>query len=168
MPKIISECRKKAEFRKRTVKSTSFFAPEYVISEILDHADEGLDENEEIMGLIIGTVYRDDIGEYAVAGRIATSKLIADPISVQFDIGDLEKMFDTLEFSQNETVIGWYHSHLDIGCFMSETDVKTQDGIFGGELGFALVVDPVRKEMKVFDTTPGNPKEVDMLIIESD
>lgn len=168
MPKIISEFRREIEFRKRLVKSAKIFVPEFVLSEILEHADIGLDENREIMGLIIGKLYRDDNGEYAIVNRAATSSLIADPVSVKFDDAGIESMFDSLELNDDESVVGWYHSHLDIGCFMSETDIKTQDGIFGGECGFAMVVDPVRKEMKIFDSTPKEPKEVDMIIIESD
>ena len=168
MPKVISESRSEIRFKNRTVKAAKLFAPEHVISEMLDHADDGLDENKEIMGLIIGTFYRDDMGVYAIADRVVTSRLIANPIRVQFDKDSLEELFDSIELADGESVIGWYHSHLDIGCFMSETDVKTQDGIFGGECGFAVVIDPVRKELKIFDSTPKEPKEVDMVIIESD
>ena len=73
-----------------------------------------------------------------------------------------------LDLAEGESVIGWYHSHLDIGCFMSPTDIATQNGLFGGECGFALVIDPVRKEMKVFDSTPDAPAPADMVIMESD
>lgn len=168
MPKVISDTRPEIMFRKRLVKAAKLFSPEHVISEMLEHADIGLDENREIMGLIIGTVYHDDDGLYAIADRAATSRLIADPVSVKFDEKGLEDMFENIELAEGESVIGWYHSHLDIGCFMSETDIKTQDGIFGGEFGIAIVIDPVRKEMKVFDSTPKEPKEIDMVIIESD
>lgn len=168
MPKVISESKSEIPFRKRAVRAAKLFTSEHVMSEMLEHADGGLDENKEIMGLIIGTFYRDDNGVYAIADRVATSRLIADPISVQFDKDSLEELFDSIELADEESVIGWYHSHLDIGCFMSETDVRTQDGIFGGECGFAIVIDPVRKELKIFDSTPNLPKEVDMVIIESD
>lgn len=166
MPRVISDTKPEIKFRKRAVRAAILFSPEHVISEILEHADIGLDENREIMGLIIGTVYRDDNGYYAIADRAATSKLIADPVSVKFDEKGLEEMFEAIELSEGESVIGWYHSHLDIGCFMSETDIRTQDGIFGGEFGIAIVIDPVRKEMKVFDSTPKHPMEIDMVITE--
>ena len=153
-------------FRKRTVKAADIFMPEFVISLIADHADAGFDNENEVMGLMVGRFYRDDTGTYAVVDRPVSSKLISDRFSVRFDEGSMEELFDLLELDEGESVVGWYHSHLDIGCFMSPTDVATQNGLFGGECGFALVIDPVRQELKVFDSTLDDPKAVDMVVID--
>ena len=155
-------------FRRRVAGSAGIYIPESVLSEMIDHADDGLSTGNEVMGLIIGTFYRDDRGQYAVADRLATTDLIADPYSVRFDTNALDRMCDTMEIGDGESIIGWYHSHLDLGCFMSPTDVSTQDRMFSGDCGFALVIDPVRKEMKVFDSTLGNPSPVDMIVMDSD
>lgn len=167
MPKIVSETKREPAFRKRMVPSAKIFFPEFVLSIITDHADAGLDADKEILGLLIGTIYRDDNGEYAVVSRTATGNADADKMSVRFDKGSMEKLFNGLDLDEGESVVGWYHSHLDIGCFMSPTDIATQNGIFGGECGFAVVIDPVRKEMKIFDSQ-SEPQTVDMIIIESD
>ena len=163
---IISASSTEPEYRPRMVKSASLFVPEFVISLMTDHADAGLDSDKEIMGLMIGRFYRDDIGTYAVVDRPVSSKLISDRFSVRFDEDSMEELFDSLELDEGESVVGWYHSHLDIGCFMSPTDVATQNGLFGGECGFALVIDPVRQELKVFDSTLDDPKTVDMVVID--
>lgn len=144
------------------------FVPEHVISLITDHADDGLAADKEVMGLIIGTVYHDDRGEYAVVSRAVTTDLISDEKSVRFDRDSLEKLFASIKLKESERVVGWYHSHLDAGCSMSPTDIKTQDGLFNGECGFAIVIDPVRQELMVFDSNPGDPHQTDMIIIESD
>lgn len=156
------------EYRKRMVRSAKVFIPEYVISEMTDHAQAGLDNDSEVIGLIIGNVYEDEDGRYAIVRRISTSALLADGTHAEFDKGFLDEMFSTLTFNGNECVVGWYHSHLDLGCYMSPVDIKTQDGIFSGEFGFAVVIDPVRREMKIFDTTIGNPSTIDMVIMEAD
>lgn len=168
MPKVLSSDDGEIEYRKRIVPSADIFVPEHVLSEMTDHAQEGLEADSEIMGLIIGKVYADDRGKYAVADRISTSALIADRVGVRFDKERIEEMFSSLVFKEGERVIGWYHSHLDIGCFMSPTDVKTQNGLFSGECGFAIVIDPVRQELRVFDSTPDNPQPADMIIMEAD
>ncbi len=164
--KIISSQKSEIEFRKRTVKGVRFYVSDITLSVITDHADAGLDEGIEIMGLLIGRFYKDDEGQYAVVSNIATSGLIADPMSVRFDKESMDELFDKLVLKDGECIVGWYHSHLNIGCFMSPTDVETQDGIFGGECGFAIVIDPVRKEMKVFDSTLKDPQPVDMIVMQ--
>ena len=129
-----------------------------------DHADAGLDSDIEVMGLMIGRFYRDEHGIYAVVDRPVSSKLISDRFGVSFDKDSMEELFDSLDMDDGESIVGWYHSHLDIGCFMSPTDIATQNGLFGGECGFALVIDPVRKEIKVFDSTVDDPQPADMVV----
>ena len=165
MVSIISGSAKDAEYRKRTVRAAKMFIPEFVLSLMAEHADAGLDADREIMGLMIGRFYRDEDGMYAVVDRPVSSKLISDRFSVKFDRDSMEGLFDSLDMDDGESIVGWYHSHLDIGCFMSPTDIATQNGLFGGECGFALVIDPVRKEFKVFDSTPDDPRPADMVVI---
>lgn len=153
-------------FRKRTVKAADIFMPEFVISLIADHADAGFDNESEVMGLMVGRFYRDDKGIYGVVDRPVSSKLISDRFNVRFDRDSIAELFDSLDMADDECIVGWYHSHLDIGCFMSPTDIATQNGLFGGECGFALVIDPVRKEIKVFDSTVDDPKPVDMVVTD--
>ena len=131
-----------------------------------DHADAGLDSDIEVMGLMIGRFYRDEHGKYAIVDRPVSSKLISDRFGVSFDKDSMEELFDSLDMDDGESIVGWYHSHLDIGCFMSPTDIATQNGLFGGECGFALVIDPVRKEIKIFDSTIDDPKPVDMIVTD--
>ena len=131
-----------------------------------DHADAGLDSDIEVMGLMIGRFYRDEHGVYAIVDRPVSSKLISDRFGVSFDKDSMEELFDSLDMDDGESIVGWYHSHLDIGCFMSPTDIATQNGLFGGECGFALVIDPVRKEIKIFDSTIDDPKPADMIVTD--
>jgi len=149
--------------------AADIFMPESVITDIAAHADRGLGEDREVMGLMLGRIYADDEGEYAVVRGIVTSKLESDRVMVRFDRDGLGELVDAIDDMPEDTdIVGWYHSHLGYGCFMSETDVKTQDGLFGGACGFALVIDPKRKEIAVFDSTPGSPDVARMVILEED
>lgn len=47
-------------------------------------------------------------------------------------------------------VVGWYHSHPDIGVFISAEDGVAHRAAFGFEGSCALVVDPVRREWEAF------------------
>ncbi|MBO7409668.1 MAG: Mov34/MPN/PAD-1 family protein, partial [Candidatus Methanomethylophilaceae archaeon] len=120
----------------------------------------------ETMGLMIGRVYRDDKGTYAVMHRTFTSDLVADATHVRFDAESMDALIDAIDgMADDERIIGWYHSHLDYGVFMSETDVRTQHSLFGEGMGFALVIDPLRGEFAVFDNSP-EPQKVRMIVME--
>ncbi len=48
------------------------------------------------------------------------------------------------------TVIGSYHSHPNMGVFLSQTDLDTQEEIFCADWQIALVIDPVKDEIGFF------------------
>lgn len=169
MPKVISSDVTDVPERRRSVPNVGLFVNSAVLDFITDHADLGLLDDREVMGLLIGHVYRDSGGTYALAERTVTGSLDADSVSVRFDRNSVSDLIDSLDgMKEGERVVGWYHSHLDHGCFMSETDVATQDSLFAGETGFAIVVDPVRGELAVFDSEKGDPKKTDMIIMSDD
>ena len=47
-------------------------------------------------------------------------------------------------------VVGWYHSHPNLGVFFSGTDRATQSAFFNHPYALGLVIDPIRKERKCF------------------
>ena len=46
----------------------------------------------------------------------------------------------------HERVVGWFHSHPDIGAFFSGTDRRTQAAFFAQDFSLGWVMDPVRGE----------------------
>ena len=162
MPRIIEHIVADITERERMVDADIFIS-EQALQDILAHAERGLSENAEVMGLLAGHVYRDDRGQYAVVTEAVTSGLLSDDVSVRFDPSDMATLFDALDnLDFDYVIVGWYHSHLGIGCFMSETDVNTHVSAFGG-FGFAMVVDPVKEELKIFKS--GN-EEASMIVME--
>lgn len=51
---------------------------------------------------------------------------------------------------KKEIVVGWYHSHPDLGAFFSATDRKNQAAVFYHPYSLGLVIDPIRHEEKWF------------------
>ena len=47
-------------------------------------------------------------------------------------------------------IVGWYHSHPDLGAFFSDTDRTTQKSFFRQAFSLGIVIDPVRKELKAY------------------
>lgn len=77
-----------------------------------------------------------EIGGYLV-GRVENKKLIisdavfataeSNPSYVSFDNMIQFKIIEELEKrGRDETILGWFHSHPGLGCFMSGTDIATQ------------------------------------------
>ena len=47
-------------------------------------------------------------------------------------------------------IVGWYHSHPNLGVFMSATDMRTQRAFFHHPWCVSIVYDPVRKDIGYF------------------
>lgn len=65
-----------------------------------------------------------------------------------------KKKFPNLE------IVGWYHTHPDFGCFLSEYDRFIQENFFTTQGHLALVVDPIRGEIGWFATSKDGILEV--------
>ncbi|NLL94779.1 MAG: hypothetical protein GX224_03355 [Thermoplasmatales archaeon] len=166
-PRILSSSKAEIVERPRRVPNADFFVPSGMVDLMVDHAEAGLSENVEVLGLIVGRFYRDADGVYAVAERVISVPTVGDEFSVAICESGQPELVDAMDdLAEGEAVVGWYHSHLGIGCFMSDTDVRTQDGLFGGECGFAVVVDPVKGELAFFDSNPGEPMPARTIIME--
>ncbi|MDN5357962.1 MAG: Mov34/MPN/PAD-1 family protein [Candidatus Methanomethylophilaceae archaeon] len=168
MPKVISSEKTGREYRRRSVPGVPLFIGENVVSRIANHADIGFAEEKEIMGLVMGRVYRDEEGEYSVACDTATAKLDSTGMSVRFDPDSLEDLFESIDGSAGDGVIGWYHSHPGFGCYLSDVDIRTHSRIFGEGLGFAIVIDPSDESLMVFTVEKSIPKTVQIVIAEDE
>ncbi|MCL2149199.1 MAG: hypothetical protein FWH47_07680 [Methanomassiliicoccaceae archaeon] len=165
MPKVISSEGPDIEFRARPVRGVSLYIAEGAISFMTGHADAGYLERKEVMGLLMGRIMRDGEGEYVRATGAATAGLDADEASVRFSRGSMEALFDAIDRCEGDAVVGWYHSHLGIGCYLSEVDIRTHTGIFGDGTGFAVVIDPSDSTLATFDCVGGEPRKVQMVVL---
>lgn len=65
--------------------------------------------------------------------------------------------------NNNEFVVGWFHSHPNLGAFFSGTDRRTQASFFQDAHKVGWVIDPVRKEEAWF--LGGNSDELPLQMI---
>lgn len=81
---------------------------------------------------------------------------------VEFEFSKYVLEFEKLKRKEkNERLlnVGWWHSHPDFGCFLSETDLITQEEIFYKPYHVALVVDPIRDVFNFFTLDKNNSKK---------
>lgn len=128
------------------------------LDDIIGHCKDQADKGVEAMGFLAGGVFSWKGRPYTVARDAVTTALEASAVSVRFDRNGFPDLFESLDgLGYDYILVGWYHSHPDYGCFMSGTDQHTQSTGFSEPFHVALVVDPVREEMKAFRSTgPGD------------
>jgi proteasome lid subunit RPN8/RPN11 len=73
---------------------------------------------------------------------IGTEISLSMPTSVWNNARDLQ--------TPDQVILGWYHSHPNIGAFFSSTDRSTQAAFFNQRWSVAWVIDPIRGEQAWF------------------
>lgn len=140
----------------KLINDDSIF-PVYIYKNVLDEIKElSINSENEIFGYLIGLILTRDQGKYVIVeNQIHLKGLITSKKFLTHDIegtaGDYVREFQKLKKKNNDLlVIGWWHSHINIGCFLSPTDIHTQECFFPESYQIALVVDPIRGEYQFF------------------
>ncbi|KAI6094688.1 JAB1/Mov34/MPN/PAD-1 ubiquitin protease-domain-containing protein [Pisolithus croceorrhizus] len=104
----------------------------------------------EVMGLMLGEF----VDEYTVqvvdvfAMPQSSTTVTVESVDHVFQM----KMVDMLKQTGHpEMVVGWYHSHLGFGCWLSSVDINTQQVCPVTTLRFrcvTVVIDPIQSERK--------------------
>jgi proteasome lid subunit RPN8/RPN11 len=116
-----------------------------VYSAIHEHAVGSLPN--ETGGFLLGRVAfdaRQGSWHIEVDETVPVDPLSQDPVHFSFTWRDVDRVRTHRE-SQRKALLGWYHTHPDLGVFLSETDLeKTHRVLFAEPFQLALVYDPVR------------------------
>jgi proteasome lid subunit RPN8/RPN11 len=130
-----------------------------VVGAIEAHAVEQARRRREDLGLLVGDWALDSDGDvYSVAMDLRTGPLVSSPSSVRFSSEGLSQVAKELDATTYPYVIvGWYHTHLGLGVFMSDRDLRTQRGGFPHPHQVAVVVDPLEGEAAAFANGPEGP-----------
>jgi len=114
------------------------------------HYAEEAEKGLEAMGLLLGKVFTHEGREYVVIEDYATGENEATSVSVRFAKKAFPKLSKDLKESER-IIVGWSHAHPSYGCFLSTTDLKTQENYFNENFHVALVIDPTRKTPNGFE-----------------
>jgi proteasome lid subunit RPN8/RPN11 len=116
-----------------------------VYSTMHEHAVSSLPN--ETGGFLLGRVAfsaADASWHIEVDECIPVDPLTQDPVHFSFTWRDVDRVRNHRE-STGKALLGWYHTHPDLGVFLSETDLeKTHRVLFAEPFQLALVYDPVR------------------------
>ncbi len=127
------------------------YIPVGIIQKIYAHFQKEARNKKEAIGLLIGNPNEHNGQKYIQINDYITSENNASHVHVSFD----KQAFSKLAAQYDNTkgiIIGWAHSHPSFGCFLSSTDVQTQQDLFNEEFNIAMVVDPLARENGFFQT----------------
>lgn len=120
----------------------------------------------EIFGYLIGNILKWQGEVYVLIeeslfliGAIYSDKFYTSQI--EGTAGMYQKKFQRIKKKKNNDklrVIGWWHSHPNLGCFLSPTDLLTQKYFFSKPYQVALVIDPIRDEFEFFSVDNDSKK----------
>jgi proteasome lid subunit RPN8/RPN11 len=106
----------------------------------------------EVGGLLVGRAYvagaglPDTWGPLVWIDRFVPSETFRSS-SVSLAMGtDIWDRARSVTAHDDGMVVGWYHSHPNLGAFFSSTDRATQRAFFNQPYSIGLVVDPIRSE----------------------
>ncbi|MBN2150383.1 MAG: Mov34/MPN/PAD-1 family protein [Candidatus Lokiarchaeota archaeon] len=124
----------------------------YIQKRILDEIEQRCKNNKyEIIGMLVGNAYKHKGKEYVLINGFLFSALIeGSAIFTQVIDGAVGEMSVMKEKEHpGSIIVGWWHSHPNLGVFLSSVDIKTME-MFNKGFHVALVVDPIRNERAFF------------------
>ena len=112
-------------------------------------------ECAELGGLLIGRVFR---APFAVASSYPWITLVEKTVpSIEYRNSSVSLRMGTEVWNRASTllqsglmVVGWYHSHPNLGVFFSGTDRATQSAFFNHPYSLGFVIDPIRTQRKCY------------------
>jgi len=137
----------------------NFVFPVYIYKSVLEEIKKLCKKAKlEIFGYLIGNIFKWNGKKYIVIeeqlfliGAVHSDKYSTSQI--EGTAGKYEKRFQKLKRKKNNEelrIVGWWHSHPGFGCFLSSADLHTQEFFFPESYQVALVVDPIKDELKFF------------------
>ncbi|HOW43500.1 MAG TPA: Mov34/MPN/PAD-1 family protein [Candidatus Omnitrophota bacterium] len=128
----------------------------FMKKECLESITEQLSSDmHELGGILLGEVFECDMASttgynYITFITEAVRCDICENSAVSLKMGlDVWSKAGPL-ITRDHIVVGWYHSHPNLGAFFSGTDRETQRHFFKNDYSIGLVVDPYRQEQKCF------------------
>jgi proteasome lid subunit RPN8/RPN11 len=106
------------------------------------------DTGVECGGVLVGSVQD---GTLLITSAIEARRAVGTATSLTFTHEAWDEVNAVLAREHpDEKMVGWYHSHPDVGIFLSEYDTFIQTNFFAEPWQVAYVVDPIRDESAFF------------------
>ncbi len=122
------------------------------VEKVMDHVGS---DKKEVGGLLLGRVWKNNLTGMTATGplifildAISSEVCRNSPVSLEMSTDIWDRVNE--QVSEEIIVVGWYHSHPNLGAYFSGTDRRTQRAFFNHLYSIGWVIDPFRNEDKVF------------------
>ena len=128
------------------------FIHEQALRGIEAHAASDL--SVELGGALIGGFYRDGDKQFVeIIDFIIANKVEHSAAQITFTHDTWAEIDAEREArAPKAQIVGWYHTHPDLGVFLSEPDIFIQQNFFKEQWQVAMVLDPVRGDRGFFQS----------------
>ncbi|MFA6049434.1 MAG: Mov34/MPN/PAD-1 family protein [Candidatus Micrarchaeia archaeon] len=156
--------------------SENFFEAYYseqCVSKAQAHFGRAAQNRLEAMGLLVGKFCVHNGRPWVLCEDYITADNLATSVSVKFTRDSFQYLageFRAKRAGPQTVIVGWAHSHPGYGCFLSATDVSTQEKFFSHPQSIALVIDPTKREgtgmlKRTYRVRNGATEEVSFAVI---
>ncbi|MEZ2231084.1 hypothetical protein [Microcoleus sp.] len=147
--------KKVSEFTAERGIQEAAVSPVYLKAEALNSLKVHLASNLRVEqgGILFGNAYEDPfLGIYVeIIAAVAAPATIGTGSHLEFTSDSwLGIMNYARSEHPDENIVGWYHSHPNMGVFMSGTDMRTQQAFFSHPWCLSIVHDPVSEAIGYF------------------
>ena len=149
IPKSIEAFKSEREIR--NAKKEKVYITKIALKHLKGHL--GSNTRVEQGGILFGNAYEDPQYKIYVEikSAVAAPSTIGTGAHLEFTSDSWQGIMDYAKNTHpQENIIGWYHSHPNLGVFMSGTDMNTQRAFFHHPWCVSIVCDPVRREIGYF------------------
>lgn len=129
-------------------------------------------DRKEVGGLLLGRVYQSNMRGHGPADVLTF--LTRSVPSVDYQNSSVSLQMGTEVWCRTNDnvlagsiVVGWYHSHPNLGAFFSGTDRRTQRAFFNHHYSLGWVIDPFRDEQKVFCGSESEEYQNALLVVDN-
>jgi proteasome lid subunit RPN8/RPN11 len=149
IPKSFSEF---TEERGITFRQAQVYIKKSALQNLITHLESNL--SVEQGGILFGNAYQDPSSQtiyVEITAAVAAPATIGTSAHLDFTPDSWTGIMDYARVEHpEENIVGWYHSHPNIGVFMSGTDMRTQQAFFYHPWCLSIVYDPVRRTIGYF------------------
>jgi len=147
----------------------------YVSNDVLTKAEAHFTRQArqglEAMGLLAGEPRTHEGKQYTFVEEYFTAQNNASSVYVRFSDAAFTDLVKQFHENKSKIIVGWMHSHPGYGCFMSHTDLATQEKYFPEPFHVALVADPLKTEkgrmlFRAYKASGKNYRETSYAIVE--
>jgi proteasome lid subunit RPN8/RPN11 len=149
-------------------KGIRLYVSRRCLDEVLNHVRA---EKHELGGLLLGRAYhwlpfgdRPEATLTIITDCAPSLHYRSSSVSLEMSSEVWRGISDRL--TSGSMVIGWYHSHPNLGAFFSGIDRRTQMSFFNYHYSIGWVIDPFRDEQRVFCAGKSQEYEHSLVVVD--